>query len=316
MRRPVPIATATAVLLIVFGLPFMHIKFTGLEAYVLPKSKSARLVIDTLDAQFSRPFTTPVQIAVHTPHTNKAAVKAYTDEIAALPGTQKVIRAIPIAGDFWYVELVARANALTDASRHYTRELRALRPAFPTKVGGLGAEFEDELHSLRWHLPFALLVIAIGTLVLLFLATGSVVLPVKALVMNLLTLSATFGILVFIFQDGRLQGFLGYTSQGALESTQPVLLFAVAFALSTDYAVFLLTRIKELRDSGKSNIESVAGGLERTGRIVTAAALLFSVAVFAFATSKIVCLKEVGVGRGPAGLMVGAVARAVRVRAG
>ena len=313
MRRPVPIATATSLLLIVLGIPFAQIKFTGLEAYVLPKSKSARVVIDTLDSQFNRPFTTPIQIAVHTPHSNAAAVKAYANEIAALPDTQKVIRSVPMEGNYWYVELIGKANALTETSRHFTRQLRALDPPFPVKVGGLGAEFDDELHSLRWHLPWALLVIALGTFVVLFLATGSVVLPVKALIMNLLTLSATFGILVLIFQDGRLEGFLGYTSQGALESTQPVLLFAVAFALSTDYAVFLLTRIKELRDSGLSNTESVAGGLERTGRIVTAAALMFSVAVFAFATSKIVFIKEVGIGIGIAVLIDATIVRALLV---
>src|SRR5436305_2923819 len=112
--------------------------------------------------------------------------------------------------------------------------------------------------------------------------------------MNMLTLSAAFGILVFVFQDGRLQGLLSYHSQGALEQTMPILLFAVAFGLSTDYAVFLLSRIKEARDHGASDSESVAIGLERTGRIVTAAALLFSIAIGAFATSQIIFIKENG----------------------
>ncbi len=116
--------------------------------------------------------------------------------------------------------------------------------------------------------------------------TGSVVLPLKALLMNVLTLSAVFGILVLIFQDGRFEGLLGYTSQGALEQTMPLLLFAVAFGLSTDYGVFLLSRIKEARDGGASDSEAVAIGLERTGRIVTAAALLFAVAIGAFVTSR------------------------------
>ena len=143
--------------------------------------------------------------------------------------------------------------------------------------------------------------------------TGSVVLPLKSLVMNLLTLIATFGLLVLIFQDGRLESVLGYTSQGALEETQPILLAAIVFALSTDYGVFLLTRIKELRDAGASNTEAVAGGLERTGRLVTSAALLFCIAVGAFSTSKIVFIKELGVGMALAVILDATIVRGVLV---
>jgi RND superfamily putative drug exporter len=133
--------------------------------------------------------------------------------------------------------------------------------------------------------------------------------------MNLLTLSAAFGILVFVFQGGRLEGLLGYRSQGALELTQPVLLFAIAFGLSTDYGVFLLTRIKEAWDDGLPNREAVAVGLERTGRIVTAAALLFCIAVGSFATSEIVFVKEVGIGIAVAVLIDASIVRALLVPA-
>jgi RND superfamily putative drug exporter len=139
------------------------------------------------------------------------------------------------------------------------------------------------------------------------------VLPIKAVVMNALSLSAVFGILVLIFQDGNLQGFLGYTSLGALDATQPILLFAIGFGLATDYGVFLLSRIKEARDSGAPNKEAIALGLERTGRIVTAAALLFAVALLAFATSKIVFVKELGVGAALAVLIDSSVIRALLV---
>jgi RND superfamily putative drug exporter len=131
--------------------------------------------------------------------------------------------------------------------------------------------------------------------------------------MNVLTLSATFGLLVFLFQDGRLEGLLGYTSQNALEATQPIVLVALAFGLSTDYGVFLLSRIKEARDHGASNREAVAAGLERTGRIVTAAALLFCVAIGAFATSEIIFIKEVGVGTALAVLIDATIVRALLV---
>src|SRR5262249_9959302 len=153
----------------------------------------------------------------------------------------------------------------------------------------------------------------LSTLIVLFLMTGSVILPIKQLVMNVLNLTAVFGILVFIFQDGRLEGLLDYRSQGALEQTMPVLLFAIAFGLSTDYGVFLLSRIKEARDSGISDSDSVAVGLERTGRIVTAAALLFAIAVGVFATSQIVFIKENFIGVALAVLIDASLIRALLV---
>jgi RND superfamily putative drug exporter len=149
--------------------------------------------------------------------------------------------------------------------------------------------------------------------VILFVMTGSVVLPVKALLMNLLTLSAAFGLLVLIFQDGRLEGLLDFQAQGALEATQPILLFAIAFGLSTDYGVFLLTRIKEARDAGAGDREAVAIGLERTGRIVTFAALLFCIAIGAFATSQVVFIKELGVGTALAVLIDAFIVRSLLV---
>jgi RND superfamily putative drug exporter len=155
--------------------------------------------------------------------------------------------------------------------------------------------------------------VILSTLVILFLMTGSVILPVKSLIMSFLNLSAVFGILVLIFQDGRLEGLLDFTSTGAIEQTMPILLFAVAFGLSTDYAVFLLSRIKEARDNGASESECVAIGLERTGRIVTAAALLFAVALGAFATSQIIFIKQNGVGTALAVLIDASIVRALLV---
>jgi uncharacterized membrane protein YdfJ with MMPL/SSD domain len=180
-------------------------------------------------------------------------------------------------------------------------------------VGGRAAEFVDFKASLVRHLPVAFAIVILTTVAVLFLMTGSIVLPVKALVMNVLTLSAAFGILVLVFQDGRLEGLLDYTSQGALEATMPVLLFAVAFGLSTDYGVFLLARIKEARDRGAPDSEAVAIGLERTGRIVTACAVLFSIAIGAFATSRIIFIKENGVGTALAVLIDASIVRALLV---
>jgi RND superfamily putative drug exporter len=208
-----------------------------------------------------------------------------------------------------------KGAALSSTSQDAVRGIRQLHSRYPTLVGGPTAAFLDLQASLAEHLPPAIALVALTTLVLLFLMTGSIVLPVKALVMNLLTLSAAFGVLVLVFQQGRFEELLRYTSQGALESTQPVLLFAIVFGLSTDYGVFLLSRIKELHDGGASNADAVAGGLARTGRIVTAAALLFCVAIGAFATSQIIFIKELGVGTAAGVLLDATIVRALLVPA-
>jgi RND superfamily putative drug exporter len=173
----------------------------------------------------------------------------------------------------------------------------------------------DQQTSLRDSLPLALALLCGSTLIILFVMTGSVVLPIKALIMNVLTLSAAFGLLVLIFQDGRFESLLAYDRPHppALESTQPILLFCIAFGLATDYGVFLLTRIKEARDSGLPDREAVAVGLERTGRIVTFAALLFCIAIGAFATSEVVFIKQLGIGTALAVLIDAFLVRALLV---
>ena len=206
-----------------------------------------------------------------------------------------------------------RRAALSDESQQALEQIRGLSAPFPVLSRGQTASLVDLKSSLADHLPRSLALLVGATIVVLFLMTGSVLLPFKALAMNVLTLSAAFGILVLIFQDGRLEDLLGYTSQGALEATQPIFLFAVAFGLSTDYGVFLLSRIKEARDDGLANDEAVAVGLERTGRIVTAAALLFCIAVGAFATSQIIFLKELGVGTALAVVIDATIIRALLV---
>ena len=209
----------------------------------------------------------------------------------------------------------SRRRSGRSAQRPSSSCATSARSATPVYVGVAGqtAAFLDLEHSLGAHLPAVLAVIIAATLIVLFLFTGSVVLPIKAVLMNTLSLSAVLGILVLIFQDGRLQGLLSYTSQGALDATQPIFLAAVAFGLATDYGVFLLSRIKEARDSGVSDSEAVAVGLERSGRIITAAAVLFAVAIGAFATSKLVFIKELGLGIALAVLIDASIIRALLV---
>lgn len=313
MRRPIPIAAATAVLLIALGIPFLGVKFTGVDASVLPSSASARQVDDRLRAEFPPERSSPIYLAVEASPTAASQVAGYARSLRALPGAAAVEGPQRVGAGLWKIDVISEQPALADASKNLVEDIRGLDPPFTVLVGGGTASFLDNQHSLLVHLPFGLAILALATLVILFVMTGSVVVPVKALVMNLLTLSATFGVLVLIFQDGRLEGLLDFTSQGALESTQPILLFAVAFALSTDYAVFLLTRIKEARDAGRPNVEAVAVGLERTGRIVTAAALLFSIALGAFSTSEIIFIKLIGVGAVVAVLLDAFVVRALLV---
>jgi uncharacterized membrane protein YdfJ with MMPL/SSD domain len=307
MRRPAPVAAGSAALLIALGMPFLGIKFTSVDASVLPDKSDARQVYESLRAEFPPNRDAPIVIATSTREARPLARK-----VQALPGVDGVTAPRPVGEGTAVVWAFTSAGSFTDRAQDLVAEIRAL-PG--TRVGGQTAEFVDRKDSLVAHIPIALFIVAGATIVVLFLMTGSIVLPIKALVMNVLTLSAAFGLLVLIFQDGRLEGLLDYTSQGALELTQPVLLFAVAFGLSTDYGVFLLGRIKEARDRGASDREAVAMGLERTGRIVTAAALLFCVAIGAFATSQIIFIKELGVGTALAVLIDATIVRALLVPA-
>ena len=312
MRRPVPIAIVTAALLIVLGLPFLRIEFTGVDASVLPQERSARVVDDAIRAEFPPGPTSPVSVVAGVGERGRDAATAYARELGRLPGAASVTPPEQ-AGGYWLINVVPERPALSDSAKELVRDVRGLDAPFAVQVGGQTAAFLDQQTAIGDSLPLALAILCTTTLVLLFLMTGSVVLPVKALIMNLLTITAAFGLLVLIFQDGRLEGLLAYDSQGALEATQPVLLFCAAFGLSTDYGVFLLTRIKEARDSGLGERESVAVGLERTGRIVTYAALLFCIAIGAFATSQIVFIKEVGVGTALAVLIDAFLVRALLV---
>jgi uncharacterized membrane protein YdfJ with MMPL/SSD domain len=310
MRRPGAIAAASAALLIAMGIPFLGIKLTAVDASVLPQSSSARQVDDALKRDFDVRRTTPITLVTRTEPGPQ--LDRYVDRVREAPG---VLEVSPPRreGGLTLVDAVPRAGALSEEGQDAVRDVRGLAPPAEVLVRGESAALVDLKESLVDHLPASLAVLMGTTVIILFLMTGSVVLPVMALLMNVLTMSATFGLLVLIFQDGRLEGLLGYTSQGALEATQPIFLFAVVFGLSTDYGVFLLSRIKEARDSGIPNDEAVAVGLERTGRIVTAAAVLFSVAVGAFATSEIIFIKELGIGTALAVLIDATIIRALLV---
>ncbi len=313
MRRPLPVATLSALLLIVMGLPFFGIKFNTVDPTVLPESASARQAYDTVSERFPPYRETPIWVAVD--GGGPRAVASFTAQVKGVPGVAAVLPPQRLRGDVTALQVISANPFVSDTSQDTVKAIREIAPPPNTTVlvGGASADFIDFQDSLAEHLPIALAIVIVATLVILFLMTGSVILPIKSLIMNFLNLSAVFGLLVLIFQDGRLEGFLDYSSPGAIEQTMPILLFAVAFGLSTDYAVFLLSRIKEARDDGASDSECVAIGLERTGRIVTAAALLFAVAMGAFATSQIIFIKENGVGTALAVLIDASIVRALLV---
>jgi len=313
MRRPLPIATLSALFLIVLGLPFLGIKFNTVDPTVLPESASARKAYDTVTSEFPPYRETPIWLSVKGATAPQAASLAA--RVRDTPGIAAVAPPRPLRGGVTAIQAISADPFVSEASQTTVERIRGLPdpPGTTVLVGGATADFIDFQDSLTRHLPIAFAIIVVATLVILFLMTGSVVLPIKSLIMNVLNLSAVFGLLVLIFQDGRLEGLLNYTSTGALEQTMPILLFAVAFGLSTDYAVFLLSRIKEARDNGASESESVAIGLERTGRIVTAAALLFAVAIGAFATSEIIFIKQNGIGTALAVLIDASIIRALLV---
>jgi RND superfamily putative drug exporter len=315
MRRAVVVVIACAVLLIAIGLPALNVNLGALGSRVLPASSSARQVDDALASQFALDETNPLAVVVHAPAGAGAAVARYAASLTRLPNAGAVQAPHSLGPSGWEVDVISARPYSSQATRDLVAGIRAGPAQYPIGVTGRAASDLDRRDSLRSHLLLALLVLAASTLVVLFAMTGSVVLPVKSLVMNLLTLSGAFGLLVVIFQDGRLQGLLGFNASGTLEQTNMVILFIIAFGLSTDYGVFLLARIKEAHDSGVPNREAVALGLERSGRVVTAAALLFCAAVGALVASRIIYIKEFGTGAALAVLIDASIVRALLVPA-
>ncbi|HWE33382.1 MAG TPA: MMPL family transporter [Solirubrobacteraceae bacterium] len=312
MRRPARIAVAAAATLIALGIPFASIKFLPVSASVLPTSASARQVDSALRTEFPPGRTSPIEVVIGAPAASPQTA-AFASRLRGLPDVSAVAPAIAAGGHLSLVDVAPIAPTYSSSTQRLVHVIRGLHAPFYVGVSGLTAGFVDLEHSLGTHLLLVLLAVVLSTLVVLFLMTGSVVLPAKAVVMNALSLSAVFGILVLIFQHGNLQGLLSYQSNGALDATQPILLFVIGFGLATDYGVFLLSRIKEAHDAGIDNSRAVAVGLERSGRIVTAAALLFAVAIGAFTTSKLVFIKELGLGTALAVLIDASVVRALLV---
>ncbi|HEV7680465.1 MAG TPA: MMPL family transporter [Candidatus Dormibacteraeota bacterium] len=334
MRHPVLVAVGVVVILAVMGSPFLRISLGDDDERILPPTAAARVVGDALRSNFAdNPSSRLAVVAAQAAGADASAVRSYALLLSAVPNVARVDAA---AGHFAGGRQVAPADAtaavftapgatwlavtpavdpISPAGVDLAKAVRSTPAPFPVLVGGSAATLLDSRDSMLGHLPIAITVIVVATVLLLFLMVGAVLVPLKTLVLNVLSLSATFGALVFVFQDGHLSGLLGFTSTGTISIRTPVLLFCFAFGLSMDYEVFLISRIKEEYDRIGNNEEAVALGLQHTGRLVTSAALLISIVFLAFLTSGVTTIKVLGLGLALAVLVDAFLVRATLVPA-
>jgi putative drug exporter of the RND superfamily len=235
----------------------------------------------------------PVTVVARIP-AGDPRIAAYAATLAHQPGVAAVSIEHGLHGNVAAIDVTPAGTTQGATAGHLVTALRVDRPGFRTYVTGSAAFLTDFKGTIVQRLPYALAIIALATFILLFLMTGSVVIPIKALVMNTLSLGAVFGALVWIFQDGNLSNVLGFHAFGAIEAWIPVIVFVFAFGLSMDYEVFLLSRIKECYDECGDTNQAVANGLQRSGRIITSAAFLVMIVFLGFAAGQSMGIKEFG----------------------
>ncbi len=332
MRQPVRFVVGVTAVLLVLGWPFLGIKLALPDDRVLPEEAASRQAADIVREEFSSEEAgalSVVAVGIGEPQQREAEVDSYAAQLARLDGVSRVDAvtgtycgegltestgcepgklllaggsgrypgfATTDDGGATYLSVVPSVEPMSDAGQDLVRDIRSAPAPFEIQVSGQSAELRDTIDALYGRLPLAAGIIAIVTFVVLFIQFGSVVIPLKALVLNVLSLSATFGAMVWVFQEGNGAGLLDFTATGTIDATTPILMFCIAFGLSMDYEVFLLSRIKEEYDRTGDNEHSVAVGLQRTGRIVTAAAALIAVVFIAFASSRVSFIKLFGVG--------------------
>ena len=313
MRRPLPVAVVTGLLMLAVAFPSLRANWTPVDASVIPKDQSARTVADTLSREFGGQDTNPVVLALDAPPGERAGVAEYAAGLEGLPGVRSVAEPRSLDDATWQVDVAVAGQPDGDAAQALVGEIRDRGAPYPLLVGGAAAEFVDQQDAIGSNLPLAVGLLVALTFAVLWLMTGSIVLPTKAILMNALTVGSALGVLTLVFQDGRFEGLLGYTGNGGVEPTDFLVAAVLVFALSTDYGVFLLGRIKEARTGGRSEREAVAIGVERTGAVVTAAAILLAVAIGAFITSSISFIQQIGVATAAGVLIDAFVVRALLV---
>jgi RND superfamily putative drug exporter len=331
MRRPALMATPVVAVLIVLALPLWHVQFGTLDDRVLPTTTQSRAVGDVLRADFTGNSATALNVVTDGP-LNRAALTAYATRLSGLAGVARVEssvatfvhgQAVPNTADptlarptAQRLSVVSAADPRSNTSKDLVRTVRDIPDPAGVRVyvGGQTAELIDTTHAIGTRLLLAGLLIVLTTFIVLFLFTGSVVQPIRSLVLNGLTLAATAGLMVWIFQEGHLSGLLNFTAL-PLDTSMLVLLFCIAFGLSMDYEVIVISRIKELHDQGLDNRTAVTEGLTRSGRIVTTAAALIAVTLFALGTATVSFLQLFGIGAGFAVIVDATLVRAVLVPA-
>jgi RND superfamily putative drug exporter len=314
MRRPVAVALASSALLLAAAAPLLWTTLTGPSAEAVPPNQPSYDAYRYLEAHYPRDVTEAVTVAVDG-GAGPTQLAAFQRRIEAVDGVTGATPFIPASEEVAYANLALAGPALSGPSQDSLQAIRGLDPPAATSllVSGNTARFIDQKQSLLEHAPLVVAIIALTTLVLLFLLTGSVLLPLKTLLMNTLTLGATLGILVLAFQAGWLDAPLDYTGPAAVEVTSLVFLFAVIFGLATDYAVLVMARIKERRDLGDSNEEAVAVGIARTGRVITAAAVAIAIVFLAFGVSTVFFVKQIAIGMAFGVLIDATIVRALLV---
>ncbi|MFG2726215.1 MMPL family transporter [Streptomyces canus] len=313
MRRAPFFALGTTAVLVLLGLPFLGVKFGTADDRQLPASAESHVVQQHLRDGFPGSPGGGLEILAEGRATPVQYV-SYKERIAALPEVLRVDGPL-VKGDSAYFTVQPKGEAVDDGAQRLVGELRSTKAPFDTKVTGTAAVLVDSKHAIGDRLPWAAVFITIVTLLLVFLLTGSVLIPIQAVLLNALSLTAMFGAVVWVFQDGHLSDLLGFTSPGSIETTLPVLMFCVAFGLSMDYGVFLLSRIKEEYDRTGDHEEAVRHGLQRTGGLITAAAVILAVVMVAIGTSRVTNTKMLGLGIALAVLMDAMIVRSLLVPA-
>ncbi|GGW36729.1 putative conserved membrane protein, MmpL family [Streptomyces lucensis JCM 4490] len=313
MRRAPLFALGTTVLLVVLGLPFLGVKFGTADDRQLPSAAESHVVQQHIREGFPGSPGGGLEVLAEGGAT-ASQYAAYRQRVSSLPEVARVDGPL-VKGDAAYFTVQPEGEAVDDPAQRLVGDLRALHAPFDTKVTGTAAVLVDTKHAIAERLPWAALFIAVITLLLVFLLTGSVLIPLQAVVLNALSLTAMFGAVVWVFQDGHLSGALGFASSGSIETTLPVLMFCVAFGLSMDYGVFLLSRIKEEYDRTGDHDAAVRHGLQRTGGLITAAAVILAVVMVAIGTSRVTNTKMLGLGIALAVLMDAMVVRSLLVPA-
>ncbi len=336
MKRPGAVAVAGIALLLALGLPFLSVEWGTADDRVLPEANEARVASEILRTDFDSAEADAFPIIATGGVTDRAIVE-YATALSAVAGVARVDAPVgrfaggePVAptdpslaalstqasasGDAVRFNVVPDVEPVSPEAERMIGEIRSLDAAFDVvAVGGRSAAVVDSNQAIFSRVPLAAGIIMAATFVLLFMMFGSVVVPLKAIVLNMLSLTATFGLMVWVFQWGNGADLLGFTATGLTDTSMPILMFCVAFGLSMDYEVFLLSRIKEEYDRTGDNDLAVAMGLERTGRLVTAAALLLSITFFAFATSGVTFIKLFGLGLAVAVLVDAFIVRSLLV---